>query len=57
VQVIADAVSSRSVENKQIGLARCGSLSAGISCTETVLFELMRTAERVEFKQVVKLVK
>lgn len=57
VQVIADAVSSRSSDNKQIGLTRVSSLPAGVTCTETALFELLRTAEAPKFKEVVKLFK
>ena len=57
IEVIADAVSSRALENKQIALNRLAAEGAKISCTEMVLFELLKTAEHPQFKQVVKLIK
>jgi len=39
--MIADAVASRSAENKRVGLGKMAALQAGISCTETALFELL----------------
>jgi len=57
VNVIADAVSSRTQENKQIGLNRLSAEGAKISCTEMTLFELLRTAEHPKFRQIAKLVK
>jgi len=57
VEVIADAVSSRALENKQIALNRLSAEGAKISCTETVLFELLKTTEHPEFRQIAKLIK
>jgi nicotinamidase-related amidase len=57
VSVAADAVSSRTLENKQIGLERLRAEGAHISSTEMVLFELLKTAEHPQFKQIAKLVK
>lgn len=57
VQVIADAVSSRALENKQIALNRLEAEGANITCTEMALFELLKTAENPQFKQVARLVK
>ena len=57
VEVIADAVSSRALENKQIALNRLAAEGAKITCTETVLFELLKTAEHPQFRQVAKLIK
>jgi isochorismate hydrolase len=57
VEVVADAVSSRSLENKEIGLRKAAALSAGISSTETVLFELLQRADVPEFKELIGLVK
>lgn len=57
VQVIADAVSSRTPENKAIGLERCRELGASITSAETALFELLKKAEGDEFKQMLKVVK
>ena len=57
VTVIADAVSSRTLENKQIAIAKMETMRVSISSTEMVLFELLKTAEHPQFKQIVKLVK
>ncbi|MFZ2146320.1 MAG: hydrolase [Sedimentisphaerales bacterium] len=57
VDVIADAVSSRALENKQIAIDRMAAEGANISCTEMALFELLRTAEHPQFKKIAKLIK
>ena len=57
VDVIADAVSSRTLENKQIAINRMASEGINISCTEMVLLELLRTAEHSQFKHIAKLIK
>jgi nicotinamidase-related amidase len=57
VGVAADAVSSRTLENKQIGLERLKAEGANLSSTEMMLFELLKTAEHPQFKQIAKLVK
>ena len=57
VEVIADAVSSRTLENKQIALNRLSAEGLKISCTEMVLFDLLKTAEHPQFRQIAKLVK
>ena len=57
VDVIADAVSSRTAENKQIALSRMAGQGVNISCTEMALFELLKTAEHPQFKQIAKLIK
>jgi nicotinamidase-related amidase len=57
VQVVADAVSSRQLGNKEIGLAKAREAGASITSVETVLFELMQKAEGDEFRQLVKIVK
>jgi nicotinamidase-related amidase len=57
VDVIADAVSSRTSDNKQIGLNRMAEEGARISCTEMALFEILRTADHPQFRQIAKLVK
>ncbi len=57
VDVPADAVSSRTLENKQIALQRMAGLSVNISCVEMALFELLRTAKHPKFRQVAKLIK
>ena len=57
VTVIADAVSSRTMENKQIALRRMAAAGVNISCVEMALFELLRTAQHPRFKQIAKLIK
>lgn len=57
VDVIADAVSSRTAENKQIAVKKVAKQGVNISCTEMALFELLKTAEHAQFKQIAKLVK
>ena len=57
VTVVADAVSSRTAQNRQIGLDRLAAEGAVLASTEMVLFELLRTAEHPQFRQVAKLVK
>jgi len=57
VDVLADAVSSRTLENKQIALDRMAAEGINISCSEMVLFELLRTAEHPQFKKITALIK
>jgi len=57
VEVVADAVSSRTAENRAIGIERMRSLGAGITSVETVLFELVRSAQAAEFRRILSLVK
>jgi nicotinamidase-related amidase len=57
VHVIADAVSSRSAVNKQIGLDRMKTEGAVISSTEMAVFELLKIAEGTSFKEIIKILK
>jgi nicotinamidase-related amidase len=57
VDLVANAVSSRTLENKQIAIERMNAEGVNISCTEMALFELLKTAEHPKFKQVAKLIK
>ncbi len=57
VDVIADAVSSRTAENKRIAINKMAKQGVNISCTEMALFELLKTAEHPQFKQIARLVK
>jgi len=57
VDVVADAVSSRTSENKQIAINRMAAEGINISCTEMAIFELLLTAEHPQFKQIAKLIK
>lgn len=55
--VVCDAVSSRTQENKQLGLAKMRDAGAQLTSTETCLFEIMKRADTEEFRQIVKLFK
>jgi nicotinamidase-related amidase len=57
VQVVTDAVSSRTLANKEIGLEKMKSAGIAWTSVETVLFELMKIAEGDHFKQIIKLLK
>jgi nicotinamidase-related amidase len=57
VQIVADAVSSRTVENRHIGLEKIKDAGAALTSTETALFELLRVAEGAKFKELLKIVK
>ena len=57
VTVVADAVSSRTEQNKQLALTRLSDEGAGIGSTEMVLFELLATSEHPRFREIAKLVK
>ena len=57
VQVVADAVSSRTAGNRQIGLDRMAGLGAHITSVEMALFELLRQADTPPFKEIARLVR
>jgi nicotinamidase-related amidase len=57
VTVVADAVSSRTPENKQLALNRMKSKGVDISSVEMTLFELLKTAKHPQFRDIAKLVK
>lgn len=57
VQVVADAVSSRTVENRQIGLEKTKDAGASLTSVETALFELLKVAKGAKFKEILKIVK
>jgi nicotinamidase-related amidase len=57
VHIVSDAVSSRTLENKRIGVERMKALGAIITSTEMALFELLRTADHSRFREISRLVK
>ena len=57
VEVVGDAVSSRTKENKDAGLSRIKWEGAAITTTEMALFELLGTADHEKFREIAKLVK
>ncbi|MCB9077418.1 MAG: hydrolase [Anaerolineaceae bacterium] len=57
VQMVTDAVSSRTPENRQLGLERIKEAGASLTSTEMALFELLRVAEGSKFKTISNIVK
>jgi nicotinamidase-related amidase len=57
VHIIGDAVSSRTMQNREIGIQKMRDGGAALTSTETILFELLQTAEHVRFKEISKIVK
>ena len=57
VHVVADAVSSRTLSNRQIGLEKSKAAGAALTGTETVLFELLRAASHPAFREILKIVR
>ena len=57
VYIVADAVSSRTEENKQLALARLRQAGAYITSVEMILFQLLDYAGTDEFKAISKLIK
>ncbi len=57
VHLVADAVSSRTVLNRKIGIEKMLAEGAHLASTEMVLFELIRTAEDPRFREIFKIVK
>jgi nicotinamidase-related amidase len=57
VHVARDAVTSRTEENREIGLRRAERAGAVVTSVETALFELLGAAGTPEFKEVQALVK
>jgi nicotinamidase-related amidase len=56
VQVVEDAVGSRTEENKRVGLHKMEQAGAALTSVETALFELLGRAGTDEFKTVQKLI-
>ena len=57
VHVVSDAVSSRTAENKNVGIERMRQSGVFIASTETILFQLLKKAGTEEFKSISKLLK
>src|SRR5436190_1404373 len=57
VQVVADAVSSRTAENTQVALRRMEKLGAEITTTEMIICELLQTSKHEKFREIIKLIK
>lgn len=57
VYVVADAVSSRTKENKDISLQRMASEGVKLCSTEMLMFELLKTSKHEKFKELARLIK
>lgn len=57
VQVVTDAVSSRTLENKLTGIQKLRDSGAKITSAEMALFEMLKAAEGPKFKEILKIVK
>jgi len=57
VEIVSDAVSSRTSENKAIGLDRIRQAGAQITSVEMLLFDLLETAEHPAFRVLAKLIR
>jgi len=57
VEVAVDAVSSRTKENKELGLEKMKALGILPTSTEMILYELLQRADHEHFKTILQLVK
>jgi nicotinamidase-related amidase len=57
VEVVSDAVSSRTEANRLLGLERIRACGARVTGVEMFLFELMRTAAHPAFREILKIVR
>jgi nicotinamidase-related amidase len=57
VHVVGDAVTSRTAENRALGMHKMERSGAVLTSVETALFELLREAGTPEFKEIQRLVK
>lgn len=57
VQVVTDCVSSRTKENKDIGIQRIVQAGAVAGSVEMALFELLKAAKGDKFKKIIPLIK
>jgi isochorismate hydrolase len=57
VHVVSDAISSRSLRNREIALTRMMQAGVTVTSTEMVIYEIMKKAGTDVFREVLKLVK
>ncbi len=57
VQIVSDAVSSRTFENKQLGITRIQQAGGVVTSVEMALFELLKIAEGSAFKEILRIIK
>jgi len=57
VEVVSDCVSSRTRENKSLGLQRIVQAGAQITSVEMIFFELLERAQGEHFRKIIRLIK
>jgi nicotinamidase-related amidase len=57
VQIVTDVVASRAASNKLIAISRLHAEGAKLTSTEMLLFELLKTAESPNFKDISRIIK
>ncbi|OGR11846.1 MAG: hydrolase [Desulfobacterales bacterium RIFOXYA12_FULL_46_15] len=57
IQIVSDCVSSRTRENKEIGIQRIIKAGGEATSVEMIFFELMQAAQGDQFKQIIRLIK
>lgn len=57
VQVVVDCVSSRTPQNRDIGIKRAEAAGASVTSVEIALFELLKVAKGDVFKEISRIVK
>jgi len=57
VHVVSDAVTSRTTENRELGIHKMEQSGAVVTSVETALFELLREAGTPEFKEIQGLIR
>ncbi|MBU2563048.1 MAG: isochorismatase family protein [Actinobacteria bacterium] len=57
VEVVVDAVSSRTLQNKEIGLQKIKDIGGTWTSVEAVLFELLKVANGAKFREILNIVK
>jgi hypothetical protein len=57
VSIVADAVCSRRAANLEIGLGQARQAGAVVTATETVVFQLMGSADAEAFRELSKLLR
>ena len=57
IEIVTDAVSSRTEQNKQIALDKMATSGIDFTSVEMVLFELLQTADAPQFRDIARLIK
>ncbi|HMK60505.1 MAG TPA: hydrolase [Dissulfurispiraceae bacterium] len=57
VHLVSDAVCSRTKDNRETGIGLMHDAGAVVTCTETVLFQILKVAGSEEFKSISKRIK